>query len=126
VGTFFLIFEILFYGVFVRFSTRGVQKHHKKLFGENPCQKLLAEKVEEKKNFFPVVFSHQFFFIVFLAVSLHDEPKTTIKIFSKIRPEISKNLKKKVGRYVCFFLFILRPLTRGAKRQRPKAKGGGK
>jgi hypothetical protein len=33
-----------FYGVFVRFSTRGVQKHHKKLFGENSCQKLLAEK----------------------------------------------------------------------------------
>jgi hypothetical protein len=30
----------------VRFSTRGVQKHHKKLFGENTCQKLLAEKVE--------------------------------------------------------------------------------
>jgi hypothetical protein len=40
---FFLLF---FNGVFVRFSTRGVQKHHKKLFGENPCQKLLAEKVE--------------------------------------------------------------------------------
>jgi hypothetical protein len=88
----------------VRFSTRGVQKHHKKLFGENTCQKLLAEKVEifffpfrlypallcvsqqgefkntiehflgeihvknfwpkklRKKNFFPFVFSHQFFF----------------------------------------------------------------
>jgi hypothetical protein len=30
---------------FVRFSTRGVQKHHKKLFGENPCQ-----KHEEPKN----------------------------------------------------------------------------
>jgi hypothetical protein len=36
------------YGVFVRFSTRGVQKHHKKRFGENPCQNLLAEKVEKK------------------------------------------------------------------------------
>jgi hypothetical protein len=30
----------------VRFSTRGVQKHDKKLFGGNTCQKLLAEKVE--------------------------------------------------------------------------------
>jgi hypothetical protein len=49
----------------------------------------LAEKVE-KKNFFPVVFSHRFF-IAFLAVSQHEEPKNTIKIFSKIKP---KNLKK--------------------------------
>jgi hypothetical protein len=65
----------------VRFSTRGVQKHYKKLFGESPCQKLLAEKVEKKK-LFPVVFSHRFFFIAFLAVSLHEEPKNTIKIFS--------------------------------------------
>jgi hypothetical protein len=91
---FVLIFEILFYGVFVRFSTRGVQKHHKNLFGESPCQKLLAEKVEKKK-LFPVVFSHRFFLIAFLAVSLHEEPKNTIKIFYKIRPEISKNLKKR-------------------------------
>jgi hypothetical protein len=48
----------------VRFSTRGVQKHHKQLFGENPCQKLLAEKVR-KKNVFPVVFSHRFFIAFF-------------------------------------------------------------
>jgi hypothetical protein len=39
----------------VRFSTRGVQKHLKKLFGGSPFQKLLAEKVERKKKmFFPV------------------------------------------------------------------------
>jgi hypothetical protein len=44
-----------------------------------------------KKNFFPFVFSHRLFFIAFLAVSLHEEPKNTIKIFSQIRPE---NLKK--------------------------------
>jgi hypothetical protein len=81
----------------VRFSTRQVQKHHKKLFGENPCQKLLAEKVE-KKNFFPVVFSHHFFLIALLAVSLHEEPKNAIKIFSKIRPENLKKSQKKVGR----------------------------
>jgi hypothetical protein len=30
----------------VRFSTREVQKHHKRFWG-NPCQKLLAEKVED-------------------------------------------------------------------------------
>jgi hypothetical protein len=84
----------------VRFSTRGVQKHHKKLFGENLCQKLLAEKVE-KKNFFlsPFVFSHRIFFIAFLAVSLgHEEPKNTIKILSKIRPENLKKSQEKVGR----------------------------
>jgi hypothetical protein len=103
----------------VRFSTRGVQKHHKKLFGGNPCQKLLAKKVERKKNFFPVVFSHRHFFTAFFTASLHEEPKNTIKIFSKIGPENlkknSKNLKKRlVGRHVAFsFLFFLdapRPL----------------
>jgi hypothetical protein len=79
-----------FPSVFVRFSTKGVKNHRKKLFGENTCQKLLAEKVE-KKNFFPFVFSHRFSFIAFLAVSLHEEPKNTTKTFTKIRPE---NLKK--------------------------------
>jgi hypothetical protein len=73
----------------VRFSTRGVQKHHKNLFGESPCQKLLAGKLK-KKNFFPVVFSHRFCFIAFLAVSLHEEPKNTTKILSKIKPENRK------------------------------------
>jgi hypothetical protein len=87
----------LFYGVFVRFSTRGVQKHHKKRFGGNPCQKLLAEKVE-KKQLFSCRLSHQIFFIAFLAVSLHEEPKNTIKIFSKIRPENLKKSQKMVGR----------------------------
>jgi hypothetical protein len=64
VGTFlgfFFYFCVFFNGVFVRFSTRGVQKHHQKLFGENLCQNLLAEKVE-KKTFFPFVFSHRNFF----------------------------------------------------------------
>jgi hypothetical protein len=79
----------------VRFSTRGVQKHHKTLFWGNTCQKLLAEKVERKKNFFPFVFSHRFFFIAFLAVSLHEEPKNTIKIFSQIRPENPKKPQKR-------------------------------
>jgi hypothetical protein len=95
VGTFlfFLNFFKFFYGVFVRFSTRGVQKRHKKLFGESLCQKLLAGKVDKKKLFsfhlFP--FPIEIIFIAFLAVSLHEEPKNTPKIFSKTRPE---NLKK--------------------------------
>jgi hypothetical protein len=54
-----------FYGVFVRFSTRGVQKHHKKLFGENPCQKLLAEKVEKKNLFSFRLFPSISFYRVF-------------------------------------------------------------
>jgi hypothetical protein len=52
-------------GVFVRFSARGVQKHHEKLFGENPCQKPLAEKVEEKKAHFLSSFPIDFFNLVF-------------------------------------------------------------
>jgi hypothetical protein len=48
-----------------------------------------------KKNFFPVVFSHRFFLIAFLAVSLHEEPKNTINKFSKIRPENLKKSQKK-------------------------------
>jgi hypothetical protein len=44
------------------------------------------------------VFSHRFFLIAFLAVSLHEEPKNTIKIFSKIRPENLKTSQKRIGR----------------------------
>jgi hypothetical protein len=73
----------------VRFSTRGVQKHHRKLFGENPRQKLLAEKVE---IFFPLSSFPIDFFIAFLAVSLHEEPQKK-SFFSDRR--ISKNLQKK-------------------------------
>jgi hypothetical protein len=75
---------------FVRFSTRGVQEHHKTLFWGNTCQKLLAEKVEETKLFsfrlFPSILV-----IAFLAVSLHEEPKNTVFFFPQIPPE---NLKK--------------------------------
>jgi hypothetical protein len=51
---------------FVRFSTRGVQKHHKTLFWGNTCQKLLAEKVERKKKLvsfrlFPSIFFYRVF-----------------------------------------------------------------
>jgi hypothetical protein len=88
----------------VRFSTRGVQKHYEKLLGESPYQKLLAEKVEKKTPFFLSSFPIDFFLIAFLAVSLHEEPKNTIKIFSKIRPENRKKSQKRYhGTYVAFF-----------------------
>jgi hypothetical protein len=80
---------------FCAFFNTGVQKHQNKLFGVSPSQKLLAEKVERKKNYFPVVFSHRFFLIAFLTVSLHEEPKNTITIFSKTRPQNLKKSQKK-------------------------------
>jgi hypothetical protein len=49
----------------VRFSTRGVQKTHKTLFGGNTCQKLLAEKVKEKKLFSFRLFPSVLFYRVF-------------------------------------------------------------
>jgi hypothetical protein len=107
------LFPFIFsHGVFVRFSTRGVQKYYKKLFGESPCQKLLAEKVE-KKNPFSCRLFPSIFFIAFLAVSLHEEPKNTINVFSKIRPENRKKFQKRYhGTYVAFFLlFLRRPLA---------------
>jgi hypothetical protein len=79
----------------VRFSRRGVQKHQKKLLGGSACQKLLAEEVERKKTFFLLSSFPIDFFNRFLAVSLHEEPKNTIKIFSKIRPENLKKSEKK-------------------------------
>jgi hypothetical protein len=86
---------------FVRFSTRptrGVQKHHKPqtFFWGSPCQKLFAQKFEGK-NFSPVVYSPSICFIAFLAVSLHEELKNAIQIFSKIRPKNLKKSQKKVG-----------------------------
>jgi hypothetical protein len=67
----------------------------KKLFVGSPCQKLLAEKVEIcfSCRLFPSAF-----LIAFLAVSQHEEPKNTTKMFSKIRLENLKKSQKKVGR----------------------------
>jgi hypothetical protein len=59
------------------------------------------KKLREKKTFFLSSFPIEMFFIAFLAVSLHEEPKNAIKIFSKIRPENlkkSQKISKKVGR----------------------------
>jgi hypothetical protein len=66
----------------------------KNLLGKVHVKSFWPKKLR-KKNFFPVVFSHLFFFIAFLAVSLHEEPKNTIKIFSKIRPENRKKSQKR-------------------------------
>jgi hypothetical protein len=74
------------------------------------------------KNFWPKklrkkkLFSFRLFpsknFIAFLAVSLHEEPKNTIKIFSKIRPENLKKTSKKgreAGTPVFVFFFFGAP-----------------
>jgi hypothetical protein len=125
-----LFFFFFFCGVFVRFSTRGVKKHHKKNWGKNmsktfgrknrgfffrlfPAFLCVSQQGEfknttknvlgkihvksfwpkklRKKPFFLSSLSHRFFLSRFLAVSLHEEPKNTIQMFSKIGPE---NLKK--------------------------------
>jgi hypothetical protein len=61
-----LFFGDFFYGVFVRFSTRGVQKHHKNfLWGVHV--KSFFEKVEEKgkKTFSLSSFPSALFYRVF-------------------------------------------------------------
>jgi hypothetical protein len=80
----------------VRFSTRGVQKHHTQKW-EKSMSKTFCKKVEENKNN-SVIFPLQFFF-AFLTISLHDELKNTIKLFSKITPKnLKQSQKKAVGR----------------------------
>jgi hypothetical protein len=88
----YLFFWEVFLWRFCAFVNKGSSKTPQKLFGGSPCQKLLAEKVEENLSSFPI----DFFLIAFLAVSLHEEPKNTIKIFSNIRPENLKKSQKKV------------------------------
>jgi hypothetical protein len=61
----------------------------KSFWGEVYVKSFWPKKLRGKKKIlpsFPIDL-----FIAFLAVSLHEEPENTIKIFSKIRPE---NLKK--------------------------------
>jgi hypothetical protein len=74
---------------FLCVSQQGEFKNTIKNFlGKVYVKNIWPKKLRKKKSFrlFP-----SNFFIAFLAVSLHEEPKHTIKIFSKIRPE---NLKK--------------------------------
>jgi hypothetical protein len=86
---FFLIFKI-FYGVFVRFSKRGVKNTINTNLGKIHVKSFWPKKLR-KKPFFLSSLSHRLFLSRFLAVSLHEEPKNTIQMFSKIGPE---NLKK--------------------------------
>jgi hypothetical protein len=85
---FFLIFEIFLWR-FCAFLNKGSSKTPKNNFEGNPCQQLLAEKVEKRKLFYFRLFP-SIFFIAFLAVSLQN----TVKIFSQSDLKISKNLKK--------------------------------
>jgi hypothetical protein len=86
VGRCLSLFFIFFYGVFVRFSTRGVQKHHKNFLRKIHVKSLWPKKLRKKKPFSCRLFP-SIFLIAFLAVSLHEEPKNSIQLFSKIRPE---------------------------------------
>jgi hypothetical protein len=47
-----------------------------------------------KKNFFPFVVSHRFFYRVFLPFLCMRSPKTPLKYFLKSDLKIAKNLKK--------------------------------
>jgi hypothetical protein len=72
----FFIFNFNFLWRFCAFLNKGSSKTPLKTFWENPCQKLLAKKVERKKNFFPVVFSHRFFLSRFWPFLCMRNPKT--------------------------------------------------
>jgi hypothetical protein len=126
---------ILFYFICMAFLcvypgiNKGSSKTPQKRFGESPCQKPLAKKVE--KLFFLSSFPFDLFFIAFLAVFLHEdrlneEAKNTIKIFSEIRPTISNNLKinTMAPTSLSFVLFLRRsaPLANTPKRGAGKTK----
>jgi hypothetical protein len=89
----------------VRFSTRGVQKHHKKLFGENPCQKLLAEKVERFFFFFLSSFPVDFFLSRFWPFLCMRSSKTPQKLFGENPKKLREKKKKSFRQFpVDFFL----------------------
>ena len=91
----FFFFPFRLYPALLCVSQQGEFKNTIKHFlGEIHVKNFWPKKLR-KKNFFPFVFSHRFFLIAFLAVSLHEEPKNTIKIIPKIRPENLKNNLKK-------------------------------
>jgi hypothetical protein len=80
---------------FCAFLNKGSSKTPLKTFWENPCQKLLAEKVEKKKTFFLSSFP-----MAFLCVSQPGEFKSTIKNFlGKVHV---KNWPKKLRKKIFF------------------------
>jgi hypothetical protein len=86
---FFKLIFVIFVMGFVCVSQQGESKTPKKVLEEVHVKSFWPKKLRNKTfflSYFPSIF-----LIAFLAVSLHEEPRNTIKIFSKIRPE---NLKK--------------------------------
>jgi hypothetical protein len=88
----------------VRFSTRGVQKHHKNFLGEVHdvhVKSFYPIKLRGNKTFFLSSFRlfPSIFLIAFLAVSLHEEPKNTIIFFLIFENQTGKSQKiSKKGR----------------------------
>jgi hypothetical protein len=108
---FFLFFFLgeLFLWRFCAFLNKGSSKTPKKMFGEKPSQKLLAEKVKKKKAFF-LLSSHRFFLSRFWPFSCMRSPKIPLKYFLKSDLKVSKNLKKSRQVGTSFFFFLWRPL----------------
>jgi hypothetical protein len=96
---------------FCAFLNTGSSKTPHTKTGGSPCQKNVAEKVEETKS--PVVFPFDFFSFAFLAVYLHEELKNTTKMFSEIKPVNLKKISKKVPwhppRFFFYFFFLSVP-----------------
>jgi hypothetical protein len=83
---------------FLCVSQQGEFKNTIKNFlGEVHVKSFWPKKLREKK-LFPFRLFPSICLIASLAVSLHEDPENTIKIFSKIRPENLKKISKKVGR----------------------------
>jgi hypothetical protein len=82
---------------FCAFLNKEFKNAIKNFLGKAHVKSFWPKKLR-KNTFFPVVFPHRLFFNRVLAVSLHEEPKNTIKTFSKVRPENLKKSQKKVGR----------------------------
>jgi hypothetical protein len=96
-----------FNGVFVRFSTRGVQKHTKKLLEKIHVKSFWPKKLRPKKNLFLSSFPVDFL-SRFLAVSLHEELKNTTKTFWRKSEKVKR---KKLFSFrlfpsICFIAFL--------------------
>jgi hypothetical protein len=92
VGRYFVYYFMAFLCV----SQQGEFKNTKKnVLGKINVKNFWPKKLRKKTLFFLSSFPIEFILIAFLAVSLHEEPTNTQKIFSKIRPENLKKSQKK-------------------------------
>jgi hypothetical protein len=83
---------------FLCVSQQGELKNAIKNFlGEVHVKSFWPKNLRRKKTFSCRISPSIFFYRV-LAISLHEEPKNTIKTLSKIRPKNPKKSQKKVGR----------------------------